>query len=80
MAFEVMIEAEKCKGCEECIEICATGVFEMEQGKSVPVNAKECLGCGSCVEVCKEKAITVRELEVEISETARLILKDLLND
>jgi len=80
MAFEVMVDAEKCKGCEECIEICAAEVFEMQEGKSVPVNAKECLGCGSCVEVCKEKAITVKELEVEISETTRLLLKDLLSD
>jgi NAD-dependent dihydropyrimidine dehydrogenase PreA subunit len=80
MAFEVMVDAEKCKGCEECIEICATKVFEMQKGKSVPVNAKECLGCGSCVEVCKEKALEVKELEVEISETTRSLLKDLLSD
>ena len=80
MAFEVMVDAEKCKGCEECIEICATKVFEIQEGKSVPVNTKECLGCGSCVDICKEKAITVKELEVEISETTRLLLKDLLSD
>jgi len=80
MAFEVTVDAEKCKGCEECLEICAAGVFEMREGKSVPVNAKECLGCGSCVEICREKAIKVREIEVEISETTRLLLKDLLSD
>ena len=80
MAFEVLVDVEKCKGCEECIEICAVKVFEMQGGKSVPINVKECLGCGSCVEVCREKAITVKELEVEISETTRLLLKDLLSD
>ena len=80
MAFEVMVEAEKCKGCEECVEICTAEVFEIQEDKSVPVNTKDCLGCGSCVEVCKEKAITVKELEVEISETTRLLLKDLLSD
>ncbi len=80
MAFEVMVDREKCKGCEECIEICATKVFEMQEGKSVSVNAKDCLGCGSCVEVCKERAITVKELEVEMSETTRLLLKDLSSD
>lgn len=78
MAFEVIIDAEKCKGCEECMEICTASVMEMQKNKSVPVNAKECLGCGSCVEVCKEKAITVRELETEISEIARKLLKDIL--
>ncbi len=80
MAFEVIVDKEKCKGCEECIEICTVQVFEMQEGKSVPVNAKECLGCQSCVEVCKEKAITVKELEVEMSETTRLLLRNLMND
>lgn len=80
MAFEVKVEAGKCKGCEECVVICAPKVFQMEGGKSVSINEKECLGCESCVEVCKEKAITVKELEVEISETTRLLLKDLFVD
>lgn len=80
MGFEVRVDAERCKGCEECIEICATNVFEMQEGKSIPKNVKECLGCGSCVEVCKENAVTVKELEVEISETTRMLLKDLLKD
>ncbi len=80
MAFEVIVDGEKCKGCEECIEICAAKVFEMQDGKSVPVNGKDCVGCGSCAEVCKEKAIVVRELEVEISEMTRLLLKDLMSD
>ena len=80
MAFEVIVDAEKCKGCEECVEVCASKVFEMKGSKSVTVNAKECIGCGSCAEICKEKAICVRELEVEISETTRQILKDLLSD
>ena len=80
VVFEVIVDAEKCKGCEECIEICTAKVLEMQEGKSVPVNIIDCLGCGSCVEVCKEKAITLRELEVEISETTRLLLKDLLSD
>ena len=80
MAFKVTVDAEKCKGCEECLEICAARVFEMQESKSVPVNVKECLSCGSYAEVCKEEAITVRELEIEISDATRLLLKDLLND
>lgn len=78
MAFEVIVDREKCTGCEECLEVCTVEVFEMKEGKSVPVNVKECLGCQSCVEVCKEKAITVKELETEISEIVRKLLKDIL--
>ncbi len=78
MAFQVSVEQEKCKGCEECVEVCTVKVFEIQAGKAVPANVKDCMGCGSCMEVCKEKAISVDELEVEMSEIAQLLLKDIL--
>ncbi len=78
MAFEVVVDGEKCKGCEDCIEVCTVNVFEMQESKSVPVNAKACLGCGTCVEVCKEKGITVEELKSDLSEIARSLLGDIL--
>ena len=78
MPFEVIIEQEKCKVCAECLEVCTVQVFEMQSGKCVPIHKKECIGCRSCVEVCKEKAITVENLEVEMSETTRFLLRDIL--
>ena len=78
MAYKVIVDGEKCKGCEDCLEVCTTGVFEMEEGKSVPVNIEACLGCGSCVEVCKEKAIRVEELKPDLSDIARSLLGDIL--
>ena len=78
MAFQVSVEREKCKGCEECVEVCTVRVFEIQEGKAAPVNVSDCMGCGSCVEACKEKAITVKELDVEMSDVARLLLKDIL--
>jgi len=78
MAFEVVVDGEKCKGCEDCLEVCTTSVFEMKENKSVPVSVKGCLGCGSCVEVCKEKAIRVEELKPDLSEIARSLLGDIL--
>jgi NAD-dependent dihydropyrimidine dehydrogenase PreA subunit len=78
VAFKVIVDREKCKGCEDCLEVCTAAVFEMEEGKSVPVNVEVCLGCGSCVEVCKEKAVTVEELNPDLSDTARSLLGDIL--
>ena len=62
MAFNVNVDEEKCQACEECVDVSPVEVFEMQDGKSVPVNAEECLGCESCVEVCEEGAITVEEI------------------
>ena len=61
MGYEVVVDNEKCEGCEECVEVCPVDVFEMQDEKSVPVEAEECLGCESCVEVCEHEAITITE-------------------
>ena len=59
--FEVVVDKDKCTGCEECVNACPAQVFEIEDGKSEPVEMDECLGCETCVEVCPEGAITVTE-------------------
>ncbi len=59
--FLVEVDADKCVGDEECVEVCPVDVYEMVDGKADPVNMDECLGCESCVEVCEEDAITVTE-------------------
>ena len=61
MAFNAIVDEAKCVGCEECVDVCPAAVFEMQDGKSVPVHADECLGCESCLEVCPEDAITIDE-------------------
>jgi NAD-dependent dihydropyrimidine dehydrogenase PreA subunit len=78
MAYRVTVDKEKCQGCEECVEACTAKVFEMQEGKSVPLNEEKCLGCESCCEVCEEKAISVVELSTDLSETARSLLRDIL--
>ena len=62
MAFNPTVDADKCAGCEECVDVCPVEVFEMKDDKSVVVEPEECLGCESCVEVCEENAITVEEI------------------
>ncbi len=61
MAFNPIVDEEKCAGCGECVDVCPVEVFEMQDEKAAPVNADECLGCDSCVEVCEEGAITIEE-------------------
>ena len=78
MAFIPAVDKEKCNGCEECLEVCTAQVFEMNSGKACPVNADECQGCESCIDVCREKAITVTDSRVQLSDTCRSLLSDIL--
>ncbi len=61
MAFNPIVDEDKCQGCSECVDVCPVEVFEIQGEKSVAVNAEECLGCESCVEVCEPGAITIEE-------------------
>lgn len=61
MGYNVIVEAEKCTGDAECVDVCPVEVFEMQDGKAVAVNMDECLGCESCVEVCEQDAVTIEE-------------------
>ncbi len=57
--FLIKVESEKCSGCGECADFCPVDVFEIQNGKSVPVRPQNCLGCGTCVAVCETKAIII---------------------
>lgn len=60
--FKVGVNPDKCVGDEECVEVCPVGVFQLLNGKAVPVQGDECLGCESCIQVCELEAITVTEV------------------
>ncbi len=61
MAYNVLVDLDKCIGCGQCVDVCPVEVYEMVDGKTSPVNADECLGCESCVEVCDQDAIVIEE-------------------
>lgn len=57
----VVINVERCKGCELCIPACRPGVLAMsepdevnEMGNRYPVLFAGCTACRACREVCPD--------------------------
>lgn len=61
MAYDVLLDWEKCNGCESCVEVCPVEVYEMGEGVSQVMRPEECLGCESCIEVCDQDCIQIIE-------------------
>ena len=62
----VIINKDRCKGCEYCVAFCPTEALAMSQetnakGYLLPraADAKKCVGCGLCETICPDFAIFV---------------------
>ncbi len=77
MAFKVNVDRGKCNGCEECLEACTAGMFEIKNGKAATSEDAVCMGCETCVAVCDENAITVTDTRVALSNTCMSLLSAL---
>jgi len=58
---KVIVDSAKCNGDETCVNTCPVSVFEMKDGKSVPVKVEDCLICRACEAQCPTGAIQVIE-------------------
>ena len=68
----VVVDIERCKGCDICVSVCPTDVLEMSKevnGKgyhySFMKNPEACTGCTSCALVCPDTVITVYRVKVD---------------
>lgn len=62
---DIIIDVEKCKGCELCIDTCPEKVLTLsdkinQKGYQYAVTVSEgCTGCANCALVCPEGIIKV---------------------
>lgn len=77
MAFKVVVDRNKCNGCEECLEVCTAGIFTMHHAKASADPGRECMGCETCISVCDDNAISVTDTRVALSETCLNLFKAL---
>lgn len=53
----IKIDYDKCVGHGNCADGCPGGVYELKEGRAVPVHIDNCVQCCACVENCPEHAI-----------------------
>ena len=52
------VDAEKCTGCETCVESCPLEAIAMKDGKAV-IDEETCGDCGACIDACPVEAISL---------------------
>ncbi|MFC2104148.1 ferredoxin family protein [Bacteroidota bacterium] len=67
----IVVDIEKCKGCEVCVPACPTDVIRLAEnvnGKGYHYaymeNPDNCTGCANCAIVCPDGVITVYRKKV----------------
>ena len=53
----IKVDYDGCTGHSACEEVCPSEVYEIRDGKAVPVNIDDCVQCCACVEACPVLAV-----------------------
>ena len=56
---KIVIDEEKCKGCDLCKNTCPAGAISGDIGKVHAIDQSKCIKCRSCMSVCPFKAISI---------------------
>jgi NAD-dependent dihydropyrimidine dehydrogenase PreA subunit len=61
--FLAVVDEDKCKGCQDCVERCKFEAVEMKKTANskklkASISPEKCKGCGLCIVGCKQNVIT----------------------
>ena len=60
----IVVNEEKCVGCELCVKDCPSSYLHIENGKA-HTNTGGCLECGHCYAICPQGAITMTNYDCQ---------------
>ena len=53
------MDADKCKGCINCMRKCPVQAIRVRNGKA-SIDYDKCISCGNCIRSCPNRAISAR--------------------
>ncbi len=56
-----IVDRKTCNGCGNCVVICPSEVYEIEEERSNPNRAQDCIECWACVNQCPTESIQLHE-------------------
>jgi len=74
MQAELMVAAERCIDCGECVTACPTGAA-VRGGRSTDATLM-CTACGRCVEACLPGARKIAGSEMTVADVMRAVVRD----
>lgn len=72
---QLMLSAERCTACGECVRVCPQGAHSLEGGQHL-LDRSKCTRCGRCAEDCLQGALTMCGREMTVQEAVETLMRD----